>query len=161
MTSLNLWIPNPDGIAETTRASISTDIHALPLTEGRDLRLDLVCGLANWFIFLDHIPTNAVNWITPWNYGFSDAADLFVFVSGYAASIVYAKMVLERGFIVGATHLDVPQLCIILMAFFPPVLWMLLRKPALAILGSFALYVPAPQFDSNFPSFPVGSWYFN
>src|SRR5258708_7447743 len=105
MTSLNLWIPNPDGIAETTRASISTDIHALPLTEGRDLRLDLVCGLANWFIFLDHIPHNAVNWITPRNYGFSDAADLFVFVSGYATSIVYAKMVLERGFIVGATRI--------------------------------------------------------
>src|SRR5258708_7206672 len=151
MTSLNLWIPNPDGIAETTRASISTDIHALPLTEGRDLRLDLVCGLANWFIFLDHIPHNAVNWITPRNYGFSDAADLFVFVSGYAASIVYAKMVLERGFIVGATHLDVPQLCIILMAFLPPVLWMLLRKPALAMLGSFALYVAARQFGEMLP----------
>jgi hypothetical protein len=46
-----------------------------------------------------------VNWITTRNYGFSDAADLFVFISGYTASFVYARMMLERGFIVGATRL--------------------------------------------------------
>src|SRR5207249_4388204 len=44
-------------------------------------------------------------WITTRNYGFSDAADLFVFISGYTASFVYARMMLERGFIVGATRL--------------------------------------------------------
>ena len=44
----------------------------------RDQRLDLLRGVANWAIFLDHIPNNAVNWITQRNYGFSDAADLFV-----------------------------------------------------------------------------------
>lgn len=47
----------------------------------------------------------AVNWITTRNYGFSDAADLFVFISGYTASFVYARMMLDRGFIVGATRL--------------------------------------------------------
>ena len=36
---------------------------------------------------------------------FSDAADLFVFISGYTASFVYARMMLDRGFIVGATRL--------------------------------------------------------
>jgi hypothetical protein len=46
-----------------------------------------------------------VNWITTRNYGFSDAADLFVFISGYTASFVYARMMLERGFVVGATRL--------------------------------------------------------
>ena len=49
--------------------------------KGRDLRLDLFRGVANWAIFLDHIPDNVVNWITTRNYGFSDAADLFVFIS--------------------------------------------------------------------------------
>src|SRR6476661_4746548 len=72
---------------------------------GRDYRLDLLRGFANWAIFLDHIPDNVVNWITTRNYGFSDAADLFVFISGYTASFVYARMMLERGFIVGATRL--------------------------------------------------------
>src|SRR5437773_10968049 len=81
------------------------EIHAVLPPKGRDLRLDLFLGVANWSIFLDHIPDNVVNWITTRNYGFSDAADLFVFISGYTASFVYARMMLERGFIVGATRL--------------------------------------------------------
>ena len=62
-------------------------------------------GFANWAIYLDHIPNNAVNWLTQRNYGFSDAADLFVFISGYTASFVYARMMLERGFVIGGTRL--------------------------------------------------------
>ena len=80
-------------------------INAILPPKGRDLRLDLFRGVANWAIYLDHIPDNVVNWITTRNYGFSDAADLFVFISGYTASFVYARMMLERGFIVGATRL--------------------------------------------------------
>jgi len=81
------------------------NINATLPDKGRDLRLDLFRGVANWAIFLDHIPDNVVNWITTRNYGFSDAADLFVFISGYTASFVYARMMLDRGFIVGATRL--------------------------------------------------------
>ncbi|WP_426418008.1 OpgC domain-containing protein [Bradyrhizobium genosp. A] len=81
------------------------NINATLPEKGRDLRLDLFRGVANWAIFLDHIPDNIVNWITTRNYGFSDAADLFVFISGYTATFVYARMMLERGFIVGATRL--------------------------------------------------------
>lgn len=73
--------------------------------KGRDIRLDLFLGIANWFIFLDHIPDNEVNWITIRNYGFSGAAEWFVFISGYIAAIVYARMMLERGFVVGATRI--------------------------------------------------------
>src|SRR5467141_5042207 len=80
-------------------------INATLPEKGRDLRLDLFRGVANWAIFLDHIPDNVVNWITTRNWGFSDAADLFVFISGYTASFVYARMMIERGFIVGATRL--------------------------------------------------------
>ncbi|MCK1360330.1 OpgC domain-containing protein [Bradyrhizobium sp. 199] len=81
------------------------NINATLPEKGRDLRLDLFRGVANWAIFLDHIPDNVVNWITTRNYGFSDAADLFVFISGYTASFVYARMMLDRGFLVGATRL--------------------------------------------------------
>jgi len=80
-------------------------IEAILPPKGRDYRLDLLRGFANWAIFLDHIPNNAVNWITQRNYGFSDAADLFVFISGYTASFVYARMMLERGFVIGGTRL--------------------------------------------------------
>jgi hypothetical protein len=81
------------------------EIRALVPEKGRDLRLDLFRGIANWAIFLNHMPENAVNWITNRNYGFSDAADLFVFISGYTASLVYARMMLNHGVIVGATRL--------------------------------------------------------
>lgn len=84
---------------------MSTEIHAILPPKGRDLRLDFFRGIANWWIFLDHIPHNVVNWVTPRNYGFSDAADLFVFISGYTASFVYAQMMIDKGFIVGATRL--------------------------------------------------------
>ena len=39
-------------------------INATLPEKGRDLRLDLFRGVANWAIFLDHIPDNVVNWIT-------------------------------------------------------------------------------------------------
>ena len=73
--------------------------------KGRDLRLDLFRGVANWGIFLDHIRNNIVNWVTTRNYGFSDAADLFIFISGYTVAFVFARMMLERGFIIGASRL--------------------------------------------------------
>jgi len=68
----------------------------LPLA-GRDVRLDLFRGLANWAIFLDHIPHEVLSWITVKNYGFSDAADLFVFISGYTAAFVFGRVMIERG----------------------------------------------------------------
>jgi hypothetical protein len=63
----------------------------LPLA-GRDLRLDLFRGLANWAIFLDHIPHEVMNSITTRNYGFSDAADLFVLIS----ACVFGRIMIER-----------------------------------------------------------------
>src|SRR5262249_3704600 len=51
----------------------------------RDLRLDLFRGVALWLIFLDHLPSNVVSWITIRNYGFSDATEIFIFISGYTA----------------------------------------------------------------------------
>ncbi len=70
----------------------------------RDLRLDLFRGLALWLIFLDHIPSNAVSWITIRNYGFSDATEIFVFISGYTAAFVYGRAMEEHGFIVASAR---------------------------------------------------------
>lgn len=71
----------------------------------RDLRLDLFRGLALWLIFLDHIPSNVVSWITLRNYGFSDATEIFVFISGYTAAFVYGATMRERGFIVASARI--------------------------------------------------------
>src|SRR5688572_31185978 len=61
------------------------------IASGRDIRLDLFRGLALWFIFVDHIPTNVVSWFTVRNYGFSDATEVFVFISGYTAVIARSE----------------------------------------------------------------------
>lgn len=72
------------------------------VAQTRDLRLDLFRGLANWAIFLDHVPNNVVAWITIRNYGFSDAAELFVFVSGFTVAFVYQRILQAKG-VVAAT----------------------------------------------------------
>lgn len=63
----------------------------------RDLRLDVCRGLALWFIFIDHIPGNALAWLTLRNYGFSDATEVFVFVSGYTCMLAYGGSLREQG----------------------------------------------------------------
>ena len=75
------------------------------VSTGRDLRLDLFRGIALWLIFLDHIPSNLVAWGTLRNYGFSDATEIFVFVSGYTAAFVYGKEMRERGFIIAGARI--------------------------------------------------------
>jgi hypothetical protein len=77
---------------------------ALPPSQ-RDLRLDLFRGLANWAMFLGHIPSTVLAWLTFRNYGFSDGADLFVFIAGYTSAIVYTRKMSERGFVFGTTRL--------------------------------------------------------
>ena len=71
----------------------------------RDLRIDLFRGLALWLIFLDHIPANSVSWITIRNYGFSDAAEIFIFISGYTAALVYGRSRRDHGFAIAAARM--------------------------------------------------------
>jgi len=76
-----------------------TKSSELPIeSEGRrDLRLDAFRGLALWFTFLDHVPNNALAWLTIRNYGFSDASEVFVFISGYTCMIAYGGALREQG----------------------------------------------------------------
>lgn len=77
----------------------------LPRPPGRDARLDFFRGLALIWIFLDHIPSNAVAWITIRNYGFSDATELFVFIAGYSATLAYGVQMRRHGFLYGGACL--------------------------------------------------------
>ncbi len=194
-------------------------------TTERDLRLDLFRGIALWLIFLDHIPSNAVSWITIRNYGFSDATEIFVFISGYTAAFVYGRAMREHGFLVAGArvlkrawqiyvahvflftiylaeiayvahsfsnplyseemgvldflknpdvtiiqalllkfkpvNMDVLPLYIVLLFWFPPVLWLLLRAPSVALASSAVLYALMWQFEWNIPAYPQGEWLFN
>ena len=194
-------------------------------TSERDLRLDLFRGVALWLIFLDHIPENIVNWFTIRNYGFSDATEIFIFISGYTAAFVYGRTMRERGFMlssarilrrawqiyvahiflftifmaeiayVAATfdnplyaeemrildflkqpditifqalllkfkpvNMDVLPLYIVLLLMFPPMLFLLLRAPNVALAGSAMVYALTWKLDWNLPAYPNGVWFFN
>lgn len=192
----------------------------------RDLRLDFFRGLGLWMIFLDHIPHDVVSWLTLRNYGFSDAAEFFVFISGYLVGWIYAPIVRGGLFLAAVkrlwkraaqmyvahimlfliftaqiartarrfdnpmyenefnvfnflqhpdvligqaitlrykpVNLDVLPLYIILVLAAPFIVWCLVRRPNLTLLGSIVLYVLSRWFDWNIASYPPGTtWYFN
>jgi hypothetical protein len=68
-------------------------VGALPVLKGsrRDLRIDVCRGIALWCIFLDHVPNNIGSWLTLRNYGFSDTAEVFMFLSGVTCALAYGK----------------------------------------------------------------------
>src|SRR5215468_5784533 len=101
MTSIADPIAAPQ-LAEASAAARAADAPAitLPVAGERELRLDLFRGLALWLIFVDHLPTNLLTWLTIRNYGFSDATEIFIFISGYTAAFVYGRALLESGFVV-------------------------------------------------------------
>ncbi len=74
-------------------------VGKLPELKGRarDLRIDACRGIALWFIFLDHVPNNIGCWLTLRNYGFSDAAEVFMFVSGVTCALAYGKTLRFEG----------------------------------------------------------------
>ena len=78
---------------------------ARPVTAERELRLDLFRGLALWLIFIDHLPQNLLTWLTIRNYGFSDATEIFIFISGYTASFVYGRAMRDVGFVVATARI--------------------------------------------------------
>jgi hypothetical protein len=78
---------------------------ALSHSVDRDLRLDLFRGMGLWMIFLDHIPHDIVAWLTLRNYGFSDAAEFFVFISGYLAGYIYGPIVRGGNFLAATKRL--------------------------------------------------------
>jgi len=63
----------------------------------RDLRIDLFRGLALWMIFTDHIIGNYFSHFTYHAIGYSDAREIFIFLSGISASLAYGKMTRVHG----------------------------------------------------------------
>ena len=192
----------------------------------RDVRLDFFRGIGLWMIFLDHIPHDVVSWLTLRNYGFSDAAEFFVFISGYLVGFIYAPVVRGGLFLAALkrlwkragqlyiahimlfllftaqiartakrfdnpmyenefnvfnflqhpdvligqaitlrykpVNLDVLPLFIVLVLAAPFIIWCLVRRPNLTLLGSAVLYILSRIFDWNIASYPQGTtWYFN
>jgi hypothetical protein len=75
------------------------------MTFERDHRIDFFRGLALIFIFWDHVPHNPLGQITPRNFGFSDAAEIFVFLAGYAAVLAYGKILKRDGYLIACVKI--------------------------------------------------------
>lgn len=109
MTSVADPIAGPghaDAPRPSSRAAVSPE--ALPVVTAvnpRELRLDLFRGLALWLIFIDHLPQNLLTWLTIRNYGFSDATEIFIFISGYTAAFVYGRAMQEQGTVVASARI--------------------------------------------------------
>ena len=80
------------------RSEVSTRV----VTTSRDVRLDFFRGVALFLIFVDHIPGNVLSHFTVQSIGFSDAAEIFIFVSGYTAALVYGRAVLKQGVLIAS-----------------------------------------------------------
>lgn len=205
-------------------ASDQISAASMPAAKARDLRLDFFRGLALLFIFLNHIPNNAVSWLSNRNYGFSDATETFVFISGYSVLLAYGAAMRNQGFVIGTAriwrrvwqiytahvflfiifiaqiawlaarynldlaeemnigplfeephilmlqalllkfrpvNMDVLPMYIALMGAFPPVMWLMQRRPHMVLAVSFALWLAVQFTHWNLPAYPDGSWYFN
>jgi hypothetical protein len=75
------------------------------MTNGRDHRVDFFRGLALIFILWDHIPQNPLGNLTLRNFGFSDAAEIFVFLAGYAAVLAYGKIAVRDGYLIAGVRI--------------------------------------------------------
>jgi hypothetical protein len=92
-------------IAQGAPSSPSVSTPAFALASGqRELRLDLFRGLALWLIYIDHVSPDLLTWFTIRNYGFSDAAEIFIFISGFTAALVYGRATFETGIVIGTAR---------------------------------------------------------
>jgi hypothetical protein len=75
------------------------------LSTGRDPRLDFFRGSAMFIIFIAHCRGNFLWDYIPARFGLSDAADMFVFLSGMAASIAFGGTFVRQGMIMGTARI--------------------------------------------------------
>jgi hypothetical protein len=71
----------------------------MPVLNERDLRIDFLRGVALLMISIDHAPANLLSLGTLRAYSFGDAAELFFFMSGYVAALVYGRTLARKGLV--------------------------------------------------------------
>lgn len=67
----------------------------------RDSRVDVLRGMALLMIFIDHVPGNLLSLVTLRNFGFADAAELFVLLAGFASMAAYGGSFSRDGIMPG------------------------------------------------------------
>jgi hypothetical protein len=77
-----------------------TDVsQAIASPPRRDDRFDFLRGIALLIIFIDHVPKNIFEPFTLHAVAFCDAAEMFFFISGCVAALVYGRLMEKKGFV--------------------------------------------------------------
>jgi hypothetical protein len=156
----------------------------LLLSRTRDSRIDCFRGAALLIIFVLHINPNVFKKILPVAFGFSDGGEVFVFLSGYVAGLVYWDLarssgyryltakVAERCFQIYCAHIVTLFACLLLaskagLGWTHPMVraGLFLTDPATALEWTLALcYFPwtfdiLPLYLVVLPTLPVAMWF--
>jgi hypothetical protein len=122
----------------------------------RDYRIDLLRGLALVMIFINHIPGTIWENFTSRNFGFSDAAEGFVLMSGMATGLAYGPAFLRgapswaqalrpwrRALTIWGVHILVVACILLLFA-------LTLHNPAVSEMAAKRNILPALQHPTSF-----------
>ncbi|MGO4570520.1 OpgC family protein [Microvirga sp. 2TAF3] len=69
----------------------------------RNTTIDFWRGLVLVIIFVNHIPGNIIEHLTPRSFGFSDSAEAFIFISGLSLALVYYHKI-PQGDVIGVVR---------------------------------------------------------
>ena len=99
-----------DECAEGSRLAGQNEMVSTASDDGsarrpRDMRLDVSRGLGMFIILYAHIPRNPWSEAIPARFGFSDAAEIFVFCSGAACALAFGRTFDRAGFLAGSRRI--------------------------------------------------------
>ena len=78
---------------------------SVPGRAPRDPRLDFFRGIAMLIIFIAHVPGNMWGRYIPAKFGWSDATEMFVFCSGFAAALAFGSTFYKASFAYGTARI--------------------------------------------------------
>jgi hypothetical protein len=112
----------------------------------RDHRVDFLRGLALAMIFINHVPGNFYASFTLLNFGFSDAAEIFVLLAGFAAANAYFPR-FSRGDVWGASVSALKRAGLLYISH------IMTTMMALALFCAAAFFFARPGYvhDMNYP----------
>ncbi len=67
-------------------------VEPRPTAWTRTAAVDLFRGLGLWMVFIDHLDPNIWSYFTLWRFGFSDFAEMFVYLSGFIGIGSYQRL---------------------------------------------------------------------
>ena len=129
-----------------------------PVHHRRDQRIDLLRGVALAMIFVNHVPGTIWEQLTSRNFGFSDAAEAFVLMSGIAAGIAFGPAFLaaaplrarlrpwRRAVTLWGVHVLISVLILLIFALMrwdPAIAQMAKARNIVAVLNDPAGYLPS------------------